>query len=295
MYNPLEIVIGDDSPDDSSAPIIEEFREKRDWQISYQHNQPALGQNANVADLFSRARGGRIVLLHDDDTVSSDAILQLSEPWKAHPQLAMTFGKQQLISEEGIADVSGSAQHNAKFNRVGNDRLLHSSIQAALLLQIPNDGYMVDAEIAREISYRSEAQVGVYCDADFSIRLGAALAPDRLFFVDRYISQYRESDDSISSAPISRRADHPRAAVAMYEYVRSLKVTDGLESEKEYLLNHLIDKLVKGYAITGRRSIATQLYLSKTYGWHRRLSPRGLYHLVLIVAPRMDKLRPYGG
>jgi glycosyltransferase involved in cell wall biosynthesis len=292
-YDPLEIVVGDDSPDESSAAVVEAYSTKRKWDISYKHHRPSLGQNANVADLFSRARGRRIVLLHDDDTLMPEAVRLLSEPWIAHPDLAISFGKQQLISHEGDVDEPGSERYNAKHNRSGGDRLLHNSMQAALLLQIPNDGYMVDADIAREIGYRSEAQVGVYCDTDFSLRLGAALPPDRLYYIDRYLSQYRASDTSISNSSESRRADHPRAAIAVFELVHGLRASDGLDKEKAYLLNHLIDKLVKGYAISGRRATAARLFLSKAYGWHRRLSPRGLYHLLLIVEPRMDRLRPY--
>ncbi len=292
-YDPLEIVIGDDSPDDTCATVVDGYRAKRNWTISYEHHRPALGQNANVADLFIRARGRRIVLLHDDDTLMPDALSRLSEPWIAHPDLAISFGKQQLISHGGVADEPGSERHNANHNRRGGDRLLHNSMQAALLLQIPNDGYMVDAEIARKISYRSEAEVGVYCDKDFSLRLGAALPPDRLYYIDRYLSQYRSSDTSISNSSESRRADHPRAAIAVFELMRSLRAGDGLDKEKAYLLDHLIDKLVKGYAISGRRATAARLFLSKAYGWHRRLSPRGLYHLMIIVEPRVDRLRPY--
>ena len=293
-YEHVEIVIGDDSPDDAAAAVVDRFRDVRAWQIDYRRNAPGLGQNANVNDLFTRANGGRVVLLHDDDVLLPGAIEELDAPWRIHPELALTFGRQELIDEHGTIDAAATERHNRSHSRTSEAAgLLDDAMRAALLLQIPNDGFMIDAGVARSIGYRSYADVGVYCDKDFSLRLGASLGRNRIFYVDRMISQYRSTIDSISASPTSRKREHPRAAIAIYESLDRLNISPSLRRERDHLIDHLIDKLVKGYAVGGRRSDALRLYLSETYGWRRRASPRGAYHLALIAEPRLDRIRPY--
>ena len=235
-YDRLELVVGDDSSDDASRHVVEAFARTSPWHVSYVRNLPALGQNANVAALFARANGDRILLLHDDDRLLPGAVSALAAPWDAEPNLAITFG---------------------------------------------------------ETGYRSDAEVGVYCDKDFSIRLGASLRPKQMVFVDVPVSQYRITRGAISQSSASRKIDHARSAIAIYEMLEGLGLPASCAEGKAFLIDHLIDKLIKGYATTGRRATALSLYRSSAYGWKRRLSPRGLYHAALILLPGIDRLRRY--
>jgi glycosyltransferase involved in cell wall biosynthesis len=261
-YEQLELVVGDDSDDGASARVVEAFAGRRSWHVSYVRNVPALGQNANVASLFARANGDRILLLHDDDRLLPGGVAALAAPWVAHPDLAIAFGRVQKISHDGIpTGREGKAP--------GTAGPIESPMKAALLLQIPSDGYLVSTARARETGYRSDAEVGVYCDKDFSLRLGAALAANQMYFVDAPVSQYRITDGAISQSAASRKFDHARSAIAVYEMLDALGVPASLAAEKEFLVDHLIDKLVKGYATGGRRAKALSLYRSRTYGWKR--------------------------
>jgi hypothetical protein len=234
------------------------------------------------------------VLLHDDDLLMPNAIEALVEPWRKYPQLAVSFGKQEIMSELGFVDIQATLKHNTSHSRTSSQAgIISDSLRAALLLQVPNDGFMIDSNVARAIGYRSDREVGVYCDKDFALRLGAMLAPYRMFFIDRYVSRYRATVDSISNSGKSRKRDHPRAAIAIYEGLSELRIPSNLDKERWLLVEHLIDKLVKGYAISGRRRKAFELYASRVYGWKRRISPRGIYHLALISEPRLDRIRPY--
>ncbi len=293
-YDPLEIIVGDDSPDERSYAVVESFRGRRSWQISYRHHNPGLGQNANVAELFQRATGGRLVLLHDDDVLLPGAIANLAEPWKAHPQLAVSFGNQQIIQADGTLDAPASDRLNSEFARAGSGGLLESSLRAALLQQMPNDGYMVRTDIARTIGYRTAAEIGAHCDLDFTLRLGAAVGDRRMFLVDRHVSQYRLTPGSISRSPANHRETHPKAAVALFATLESLTVPVALRREKRLLLGRFIESIVKGFAIMGKRANALRLFSSVEYGWRRRLSLRGLYHVLLIIDARWDRLRRYG-
>lgn len=63
-FKDYEIIITDDSPDDSVSQILTNFT---DLPIFYQLNQPALGTPANWNRGITSARGTWIKLMHDDD------------------------------------------------------------------------------------------------------------------------------------------------------------------------------------------------------------------------------------
>jgi glycosyltransferase involved in cell wall biosynthesis len=293
-YRPLEIIVSDDSNGEDSEIVVNAFRQRSSITVSYHRNPVPLGQNDNVDNLFRLATQPRLILLHDDDLLLPDAIATLDEPWQRFPDLKLSFGNQTIINDAGIVDVDASFRHNASHHRSADKSgLVADSLRAALLLQIPNDGYLIDTETAREIGYRNYSEVGVYCDKDFSLRLGSFLTAGQMYYIDAPVSQYREGSESISSSPASRKTEHPNAAVLIYESLPALNIPIDLESERRSLLIHLIDKLVKGYAISKRRRKAAQLYLTREYGWRRRFSGRGVYHVALMIEPRLDILRPY--
>jgi glycosyltransferase involved in cell wall biosynthesis len=293
-YDSLEILVGDDSPDESSAEVIEGFRSRRDWSFTYYHNDPPLGQRMNVAHLFERARGDRIVLLHDDDVLLPNAVSDLAAPWSAHSDLAVAFGKQEVISETGAVEYEMMKRAEAMYGKVGDEGLLPISLRPIFLHQVPNDGYMISASIAREIGYSSGApsdKPGFYCDFDFLLRLGAALGPNRIYFVDRTVSQYRLTRISVTNAARTRKLEHAAATIALVKRITSMEIPRSLEPERATALWRLGDSLVKAYALTGQRRRALQHFMSSTYGWRRRMSAKGLYHLALIVDARFDGLR----
>src|SRR5690242_20419866 len=88
-YRPLEIVIGDDSRVSSAEPALTQFHSDATIELHYEKNSKPIGQAGNVNELFSRARGDRIVLLHDDDLLLPDAVRILAECWNSYPQLTV--------------------------------------------------------------------------------------------------------------------------------------------------------------------------------------------------------------
>jgi len=292
-YRPLEILIGDDSPDDSALAALADVADTDDLHIVYHRNDPALGQNANVAALFQRANGDRLVLLHDDDLLLPGAIDMLLEPWQRYPNLSMTFGQQDHITHDGAMDHKETEEHRIGHNLNDTPMLIEDALKSALLLQIPSDGFMLLSSLARRIGYRSDEEVGVYCDKDFALRVGAALDADSMYYLARPVSLYRSSKDSISNSTLSHQTDQPRAAVAIYESLSSFNITGDRKTARAFLVQHIVDKVVKGYAISRQRRKALSLFLSPAYGWKRRLTGRGLYHLAIIIEPRLDRYRAY--
>lgn len=293
-YGSLEILVGDDSPDESSAKVIEAFRSRRDWPFTYDRHDPPLGQRMNVAHLFERARGDRIVLLHDDDVLLPNAVSDLAAPWRVHSDLALTFGKQEVISETGAVEYERMKRAEAMYGKVGAEGLMPSALRPIFLLQVPNDGYMLSARVAREVGYSSGTQsdkLGFYCDLDFLLRLGAALGPNRVYFLDRIVSQYRLTRISVSNAARKRTLERAAAMIALVTTIESMEIPRSLEREKATALYRMGDSLVKAYAVTGQRRRALRLFMSPSYGWPRRMSAKGLYHLALIADARFDALR----
>ncbi|MBL0055034.1 MAG: glycosyltransferase [Chitinophagaceae bacterium] len=68
-----EIIISDDSADESVKKLIEEFRALK---INYTRNIPAAGMPSNWNLALLKAKGEWIKLMHDDDWFSADTALQ---------------------------------------------------------------------------------------------------------------------------------------------------------------------------------------------------------------------------
>lgn len=291
-YPKIEVIVGDDSPDRLSTEVIDELRTTTTLPIRYEHNEPSLGQNENVNSLFSLARGDRLILLHDDDVLLPDAASQLDGIWTAETVIA--FGRQQVISAEGGLIAEVTQRLNEYYYRTAADAGIQEfPLASALRQQIPNNGFLVLTQAARATGYRPYGEVGVYCDTDFNLRLAAKLQPRSVVFIDRFTSQYRLSAESISSSIIGRRAEHPRAAVVLYEFVSRLPMSSELSPSRDIFFARLADKVVKGYALAGRRRRALRVFFSRSYPTKKRLSAKGAYHLGLIIFAGLDRFRNY--
>lgn len=73
-FTDFEVILSDDSPDDSVQQIAEEY--KKDLSIVYFKNDPSLGTPANWNFAMQHARGGYIKLMHDDDWLADKDALQ---------------------------------------------------------------------------------------------------------------------------------------------------------------------------------------------------------------------------
>ncbi len=274
-YPWVEVVVGDDSLDDSTERVVTRYVQGQPRMIRYRHHVPPLGQNGNVNDLFARAEGDRLVLLHDDDVLLPNAVEKLAALWDTSPSLDAAFGKQRLVEHDGTSAVPERTQAlNLGYHRTsanaGRQRI---PVVAGLLRMFPNDGYMVSTALARQIGYRSEEEVGHACDTDFGLRLCAA-AHD-IWFLDEFTVKYRLSKDSISK--------HSIVEPYTYDMLLNLKVPREAETVLKRARREIVPGAVSGFAKLGQTRRAWQLLASPDYSWHKRLSPRGAYHLLLIL------------
>ena len=73
-YRNYELIITDDSPDDSVAELVKEYGAK--LEIQYSRNQPAAGTPANWNIAIGKSTGDWIKLMHDDDWFATTDALQ---------------------------------------------------------------------------------------------------------------------------------------------------------------------------------------------------------------------------
>jgi glycosyltransferase involved in cell wall biosynthesis len=285
-YPQLEIVVGDDSPDDESERLVSHYESLHPGRIRYKHHLPSLGQNSNVNDLFARAQGSRLLLLHDDDLLLPNAVSSLAALWELLPTLDAAFGKQILIENDGTP----TAEERTKALNVGYHRVSANAgrqtipVVAGLSRMFPNDGFLVSTALALKIGYRSKKEVGDACDTDFGLRLCAA-ARD-IWFLDDFTMQYRMSNESISKYSV--------VAPYTYDMLLALTVPSAAAPMLDEERRKLAPGAVSGFAQLGQPGRAWKVFMSKDYSVRKRLSARGGYHLLLIVKslwqrPRVTK------
>jgi glycosyltransferase involved in cell wall biosynthesis len=74
-YKDFEILINDNSPDDSVELLVKSYLD--DLTILYKRNQPAVSAGINCIKVMQRATGDWIKVMHDDDWFATNDALQL--------------------------------------------------------------------------------------------------------------------------------------------------------------------------------------------------------------------------
>ncbi len=274
---PMEIIIGDDSPDNITENLVLDLKKDCKIPIVYTRHSPSLGQAANVNFLYETAKGDKIVLLHDDDLLLPEALEELSSCWDIYPDLVAAYGKQYIISEDGVIDIDRSENLNQVFFRT-SDRagLQKSSLEVAILHQFPSDGYMVLASAAKSVKYRSYKEIGNGGDFDFSLRL--SIKYPNFFFLDKYTAKYRLSSDAISLKTDS--------AAQSFQNILNTDVPDEIAWAKEYELKRSAPIAIVQLINSGKRKQAVDVYFSEYHPLSKRFSLGGIRRLLKLLLPR---------
>jgi glycosyltransferase involved in cell wall biosynthesis len=274
-YGHFEILIGDDSADERTLQLIAE-RYANEPRIRYQRNQPPLGQARNVASLFERAVGDKILLIHDDDCLAPDGIEKLVSLWALHPALEVAFADQYEMDHTGTVDLDASARLNAAFRRVKSAEGLQALPGRAGLIQMfPNNGWMANADLVKRITYRE--QYGMCCDFVFGTEL--CLAASQVFYLNEYVSLYRKTATSISH---STRGSTLAATVTAYGFVEALSLPPQLEAARKLALRRLVPIVVSVYARNREPLLSLRIALAHLSAYQYGLNMRLYYHLLMV-------------
>lgn len=99
-YKRIEVVISDDSPDESVKLITDAYINKLD--VKYYHNIPALKSPANWNAALDKASGELLILLHHDDWLNTeDAIAAYVQAFEIHADVDFVFSRNTGIDKEG--------------------------------------------------------------------------------------------------------------------------------------------------------------------------------------------------
>jgi glycosyltransferase involved in cell wall biosynthesis len=275
-YGNLEIVIGDDSTDARTRQRVAR-RYGDEPRVRYTKNEPPLGQARNVASLFARARGDKILLIHDDDLLTTDAVEKLVSLWQRHPQLDAAFGDQYEADHDGAIDFDASVRLNADFRRTREaEGVQPLAGRTGLIQMFPNNGWMADARLVKRIGYKE--QYGMCCDFVFGTEL--CLAAREVFYLRDYVSVYRKTATSISH---STRGTTSAAPLSAYEFVKSLDLPARLEPSRRLALRRLVPIVVSIHAKNHQPRAGLRVALAHLFAYNHGFSARLYCHLLMLA------------
>ncbi|MEK6481691.1 glycosyltransferase family 2 protein [Catalinimonas sp. 4WD22] len=281
-FKPHEIIIGDDSTNYETERKIKNYKVSSEISIRYFHNVPSLKQSKNINMLFNAARGDKVMLLHDDDLLLPRAVEKLVNCFYEQPDVKIAFGKQYILNGYGQIDQAASEKLNTDYYRVHKyEGSILTSLEAGFVQQFPNDGYMLDASVLKNVNYRTNSstvgELGYGCEYDFGIQLG--MHNYKMYFVNEYIGKYRLSTaNSISSSV------NDDACLKSFLILRKIEVPKSSQLLKELHLKNKAGIAVSQAAIHLTKKEAVQLFFSK---WHRGkiFTLGGIKRLMLILFP----------
>jgi len=282
-YRPLEIVIGDNSTNDITEEYLQNLVLPDNIELRYFHNRPTCGPAMNVNRLFDAARGGRLLLIHDDDLLCEGGLDILVECWEKHPSARCVYGNQYLISQAGLVLPQKSEELNVFYSRSKQfEGPQTSCLESGLRQQVPNNGYLVETALARQVRYRTEAEVGHSVDTDFGIRLGAAVESGAFVYVNEYVSKNRENETSIMRLKSINHGQH-----LFYREVEKFPVSSpGEVAAKQELLDRIGAIASLDAAMAKDRKMAFHILFSRHYG-KPIFSHWTLFRLLSIISPNL--------
>ncbi|MEM8493791.1 MAG: glycosyltransferase [Planctomycetota bacterium] len=295
-YRPLEVLVMDDSPDETVEQAVEALEPPAGVTVRYFRNRPSLGQAGNVNRGFATASGQRLVLLHDDDALLPGAITTLAEAYDAETGVVIAYGQQRVLQPDGTDAGDELAKRCGRMFARTPDRAGRQadSASAALLRQLPNNGYLVDTVAARSVGYLPPEDVGHACDMDFGIRLALRNPGNTFLFVPRYTSAVRVTPGSVSRGGEA-------GSRFTYERVAALDLPLEAEKARRHALRVAAPMALREYLHHGRPGEARRVWTGRAYGWWNRLRPRGWFHIAAcfvpglhgLASPLVERTRPW--
>ena len=277
-HRPLEIDISDDSPSSETEALVHSIPLPSRVSLRYWRNSPSLRQQGNVNKLFAAARGSKLVLLHDDDTLLPGAISALYDAFSLSDRVIAAYGIQHVILENGEISPAETERFNGHANRTPRfTGLQQDVVRCALWRQFPNNGYLVATALARSVGYRPDNEIGDGCDVDFAIRLALANHSSHFSFINRYTSQYR-------LLPVSARTAHNMCWKLYDELLKLEGLTPSQVQARDELLRKIAEEAVVDNAFHKRRRRALEIFFSPFYPGNKATVKAG-YHLGLITFP----------
>jgi hypothetical protein len=200
----------------------------------------------------------------------------MDQIWQKERDLTICYGRQQIIDSNGNLIESATHETNNYYCRIQNYAGLQpSEMWAALVQQIPNDGFMILTSAAQRVRMNEGINIGTCCDQEFTLRLSQDYC--QFYFINFDLTQYRISDSSLSSQGLDTHY--------LFDLLLSFKYPKDLEPICVKRLKRLAPIAVSRWLSTGKSSKAAGIYFSQYYPILHRLTLRGIVQLLLLLLP----------
>ncbi|WP_218508830.1 glycosyltransferase family 2 protein [Variovorax sp. dw_308] len=273
-----EIIVGDDSPVEfragNRATIAASGLEPL---VRHVINDPPLGNYPNQCALGSAARFDHILILHDDDHLCPGALATLAQACakETDERVKIWFGRNEIMDEKGRVDPVRTATNHRDYGKEGPGAV-KTVREWSLQHAIPPNSFLMPR--TTYLAHMFGARDGNIGDWGLSIRLANSGAYGR--FIAQDLARYRVHAESLTNS--GRGVD----AHLMYELAQQLKVSSPEQIEgRKRLLRQFAVVATTRYLRDGERAAAWKCFLSPDWQWKRRLSPRGVVTLGMLMTP----------
>ena len=188
---PLEIIVSDHDFGPASQAAIASFQVPDAVTLRHVAGPEERTQSANVNFLLQLATYERVVLLHDDDMLTPDALDRMTSDWDQRGgELDALYGRQYISDASGAIDTERTEANDRYYFKLAEPGIQPSALWSALVGQFPNDGMMMRKSLALQVRYPSEAEVGkLPVDFHFGIRYAQAASRPFVLLAD-YLAIY---------------------------------------------------------------------------------------------------------
>ncbi|MEJ8858237.1 glycosyltransferase [Variovorax robiniae] len=273
-----EIIVGDDSPAEfqagNRAAIAASGLEPL---VRHVINEPPLGNYPNQCALGTAARFDHILILHDDDQLCPGGLAALAEACakETDERVKIWFGRSEIMDELARVDPVRTAANNKEYGKDGPGTV-RSVREWSLQHAIPPNSFLVArTDYLAQMYGARDGNVG---DWGLSVRLANTGAFGR--FIAQDVARYRVHAESLTNS--GRGVD----AHIMFEIAQQLKVSEPAHIEgKNRLLRQFAEVATTRYLRDGERAAAWKCFASPHWQWKRRVSPRGIATLGMLLTP----------
>jgi Glycosyl transferase family 2 len=190
----LEILVVDDSPDDSLRALVQGFGDAR---LHYQHNLPALGVAHNHWQALARARGEFAMVLNHDDWIAPDFVQRMVAALRAQPLAVLAFCDHWVINSQGQRLQPQTNEVSATWGRAALAPGLHQPFAALVVSQsIP----MVMGTLFRRGALPSSWPDHAGPAYDLWLALLLCRGGGGAWYVPERLSAWRTHDDNLTAA-----------------------------------------------------------------------------------------------
>jgi len=272
-----EILVGDDSPASLRAEneAVIAASAVADL-VRYLPNEPALGNYPNQWSLGAQARFDHIMILHDDDQLQEGGldVLVRACMTETDERVRIWFGKDVIMDAAGQIDPRRTVANDVMYGKDGPSRAL-PAWDWCLSMSLPPDASLIrrDAYVSMMRGER-DGNVG---DWGFHVRLANSGAWGR--FVAEAVSRYRVQPESMTNRGLAVDVHY------MYEIAKELRVPPAREADKNAVVRRFVEVATVRYMRHGEHRRAWRCFTSHDWRWPRRLSPRGVATIGMLLLP----------